>query len=128
LRLNDLAPILEALGRSELGAVFEALDAYDATTIDALSHWLRARSREWLLRWEARRADAALAATADHFAQMLLRREAVAARAEHGAAERTLALAEQRLTTHLGAGRAAILRRAVARTQDLARAAWVLAD
>jgi hypothetical protein len=122
LGLTELASVLEALGTSELAGVFEALDACDAPAVDRASAWLRARSREWLLRGEARRARQAVAGTADPFACMLLRREAVAAAHEHAAAERTLAAAEAALAAHLGAARAATLQRALGRLQDLASA------
>ena len=122
LGLTELASVLEALGTSELAAVFEALGACEAPAVDRASAWLRARSREWMLRGEARRARLAVAATADRFACMLLRREAVAAAKEHAAAERALAAAEAALVAHLGAARAATLQRALARLQDLASA------
>ncbi|HEY7061160.1 MAG TPA: hypothetical protein VII06_06760 [Chloroflexota bacterium] len=122
LGLAELASVLEALGSSELAAIFEALDACDAGAVDRASAWLRARSREWLLRGEARRARHAAANTADPFARMLLRREAVAAEREHAQADRTLAAAEAALAAHLGAARAATLQRALARLQDLASA------
>jgi hypothetical protein len=119
LGLVELAAILEALGSSELAAVFEALDACDAEAVDAASAWLRARSRAWMLCREAWRARAAVAATADPFARMLLRREAVAAAREHAEADQTLLAAEARLADHLGPARAATLQRALARLQDV---------
>jgi hypothetical protein len=122
LGLAELTSVLEALGTSELAAVFEALDACEAPAVDCASAWLRARSREWMLRAEARRAQLAVAGTADPFACMLLRREAVAAAKEHADAERALAAAEAALAGHLGRARAAMLRRALARLQDLASA------
>ena len=122
LGLTELASVLEALGTSELATLFEALDACEAPAVDRASAWLRARSREWMLRGEARRARLAVAATADPFACMLLRREAVAAAKEHAAAERALAAAEAALAAHFGAARAAMLERALARLQDLASA------
>jgi hypothetical protein len=122
LGLTELASVLEALGTSELARVFEALDACEAPAVDRASAWLRARSREWMLRGEARRARLAVAATTDPFGRMLLRREAVAAAKEHAAAERALAAAEAALVAHLGAARAATLQRALGRLQDLASA------
>jgi hypothetical protein len=122
LGLTELASVLEALGTSELAGVFEALDACEAAAVDRASAWLRARSREWLLRGEARRARLAVAGTADPFACMLLRREAVAAAKEHAAAERALTAAEATLAAHLGPARAATLQRTLARLQDLASA------
>ena len=122
LGLTELASVLEALGTSELAAVFESLDACEAPAVDRASAWLRARSREWMVRGEARRARLAVAKTADPFGCMLLRREAVAAAQEHAAAERALAAAEAALVAHLGAARAATLQRALARLQDLASA------
>lgn len=122
LGLTELASILEALGTSELAGVFEALDACEAPAVDGASAWLRARSREWMLRCEARRARLAVAATTDPFARMLLRREAVAAAKEHAAAERALDAADAALAGLLGPARAATLRRALARLQDLASA------
>src|SRR5207249_4971867 len=107
---------------SELAAVFEALNACDAPAVDRASAWLRARSREWVLRGEARRARQAATSTTDPFARMLLRREAVAAAREHAQAERTLAAAEAALAAHLGPAAAATLQRALARLQDLASA------
>ncbi len=122
LDLAGLNVVLEALGRSELAAVFEALAACDAEAVDASSAWLRARSRAWLLCREAWRARAATSGTPDPFASMLLRREAVAAQEEQAEAEATLAAAEARLAARLGAGRAAVLQRALARMQDAASA------
>lgn len=122
LGLTELASVLEALGTSELAGVFEALEACEAPAVDRASAWLRARSREWMLRAEARRARLAVAGTADPFACMLLRREAVAAANEHAAAERALAAAEAALAAHLGRARAATLQRSLARLQDLASA------
>jgi hypothetical protein len=122
LGLTELASVLEALGTSELAAMFEALDACEAPAVDRASAWLRARSREWLLRGEARRARLAVARTSDPFACMLLRREAVAAAKEHAAAERALSAAEAALAAHLGVARAATLQRALGRLQDLASA------
>ncbi len=121
LGLTELAAVLEALGTSELAAIFEALGACDAVAVDRASAWLRARSREWLLRWEAQRAQRAAAAAVDPFARMLLRREAVAATQEHADAEQTLLLVEAALATELGPARAAMLCRALGRVQDLAR-------
>ena len=120
LGLTELASVLEALGTSELAMVFEALDACEAPAVDRASAWLRARGREWLLRGEARRTRLAAAATADPFACMLLRREAVAAAHEHAAAERALDAATAALVAQLGPSRAAALQRALARLQDLA--------
>ena len=120
LGLGELAEIFDALGRSELAPVFESLNACDAVTIDQASAWLRARRREWLLRWDARQAEVAAAGTTDPFARMLLRREAVAAASEHAEAERALTAVEVRLAEHLGAAHAATLQRALARLQDLA--------
>jgi hypothetical protein len=125
LGLTELASVLEALGTSELAAVFEALAACDAPAVDRASAWLRARSREWALRGEAGRARRAVAGTADPFARMLLRREAVAAAHEHAAAECDLGAAEAALAAHLGRPRAATLQRALARVQDLASLAPV---
>jgi hypothetical protein len=121
LSLVELVAVFEALGRSELATVFEALGACEASVVDRASDWLRARSREWLLRWEAQRAARAVAATTDPLARMFLRREAVAAAHEHADAERALALLEAALAADLGAARAATLRRALTRVQDLAR-------
>jgi hypothetical protein len=119
LGLAELAAVLEALGTSELAAVFEALDACDGEAVDAASGWLRARARAWMLCREAWRARAAAGATADPFARMLLRREAVAAGREQAEAERALLAAETRLADHLGPTRAATLQRALGRLQDL---------
>src|ERR687886_1165886 len=113
LGLVELAAVLEALGTSELAAVFEALGACDATAVDRASAWLRARSREWVLRWEAQRARLAEAAADDPFARMLLRREAVAAAREHAEAEQALLQVEAALAAELGPQRAAMLRRAL---------------
>jgi len=121
LSLAELATVLEALGSSELAPIFEAVGACQATAVDHASAWLRARSREWLLRWEARRARLAVAAADDPFARMLLRREAVAAEREHAEAEQALLQAETALAADLDPARAAILCRALARVQDLAR-------
>ena len=121
LGLAELAVVLDALGTSPLAAIFEALGACDARVIDVASAWLRARSREWGMRWEARRAQLAAAATDDLYARMLLRREALSASREHAEAERTLARLEDELTVALGAARAATLCRALAYAQDLAR-------
>jgi len=121
LGLAELAVVLDALGASPLAAIFEALGACDPLVIDTASAWLRARSREWDMRWEARRARLAAAATEDLYARMLLRREALAASREHAEAERTLARLEDELAVALGAARAATLCRALAHAQDLAR-------
>jgi hypothetical protein len=121
LTLAALTAVLDALGASALAAIFETLGACDPPVVDAASAWLRARSREWGLRWEARRARLAAATTDDYYARMLLRREALAATREHAEAERTLARLEDQLNRALGAARAATLCRALARAQDLAR-------
>jgi hypothetical protein len=120
LGLADLVAVLEALGSSELARICEVLGACDTATIDAASAWLRARSRAALCDREARRARAAVAATADPFARMLLRREAVAAARDFAAAEAARAAAASRLTAQLGPARAGVLQRALARVQDLA--------
>ncbi|HLH22860.1 MAG TPA: hypothetical protein VK066_10070 [Chloroflexota bacterium] len=119
LGLTELVSVLEALGTSELAGVFEALGACEAVAVDRASAWLRARSREWLLRGEARRARLAAGSTDDPFGRMLLRREAEAAAQEHAAAERAFVAAEAALVAHLGPARAAVLQRALARLQDL---------